>query len=286
MDALRPVGRTLLRDRAYEALREAIVRGELAPGAPLKDADLAERLGLSRAPVREALARLGDEGLVESKPQSYTRVTRPVSRVVRDAASVVRVMHELAARTGVPLLGPEGIRTMREANERFAAAVRASDVEAALSADDELHEVLVVASGNHAAAATIARYTPLIRRVERRLFGDAGSCGSAELHARLIEACAAGDAEEAVRVTTEIWAALEQLADDAIEVAEVTGIPAPPAGSGTSAESRTPAVSGTPAEGREPAVGQAPAGSHEPAGVSVLSVPPAPPAPPVPSGRP
>ncbi|MFG2836510.1 GntR family transcriptional regulator [Streptomyces zaomyceticus] len=227
MDALRPVGRTLLRDRAYEALREAIVRGDLAAGAPLKDADLAERLGLSRAPVREALVRLGDEGLVESKPQSYTRVTRPVSRVVRDAASVVRVMHELAARTGVPLLGPEGIRAMREANERFAAAVRASDVEAALDADDELHQVLVVASGNHAAAATIARYTPLIRRVERRLFGDAGSCGSAELHARLIDACEAGDAVGAVRVTTEIWAALEQLADDAIEVAEVTGIPAP-----------------------------------------------------------
>lgn len=125
MDALRPVGRTLLRDRAYEALREAIVRGDLAPGAPLKDADLADRLGLSRAPVREALARLGQEGLVESKPQSYTRVTRPVSRVVRDAASVVRVMHELAARTGVPLLGPEGIRAMREANERFAAAAAA-----------------------------------------------------------------------------------------------------------------------------------------------------------------
>ncbi|WP_405852971.1 GntR family transcriptional regulator [Streptomyces sp. NBC_00090] len=227
MDALQPVGRTLLRDRAYEALREAIVRGDLAPGAALKDADLADALGLSRAPVREALARLCDEGLVETKPQSYTRVTRPVSRVVRDAASVVRVMHELAARTGVPLLGPDGVRAMREANQRFSEAVRANDVEAALRADDELHQVLVVASGNHAAAATIARYTPLIRRVERRLFGDAGSCGSAELHARLIDACASGDAEAAVRITTEIWAALEQLADEAVEVAEVTGIPAP-----------------------------------------------------------
>ncbi|MEU3608415.1 GntR family transcriptional regulator, partial [Streptomyces sp. NPDC035033] len=76
-DALRPVGRTLLRDRAYESLREAIVRGDLAPGALLKDADLADRLGLSRAPVRDALARLTVEGLVETKPQSYTRVTRP-----------------------------------------------------------------------------------------------------------------------------------------------------------------------------------------------------------------
>ncbi|GAA2807522.1 GntR family transcriptional regulator [Streptomyces platensis subsp. clarensis] len=217
MDALRPVGRTLLRDRAYEALREAIVRGELAPGSVVKDAELAARLGLSRAPVREALARLGDEGLVETKPQSYTRVTRLVSRVVRDAASVVRVMHELAARTAVPLLGPEGIRAMREANERFAAAVRSADVEAALRADDELHDVLVGASGNHAVAATIDRYTPLIRRVERRLFGDAGSCGSTELHARLIDACEAGDTEEAVRVTTEIWRALEELADEATD---------------------------------------------------------------------
>ncbi|MFD8015097.1 GntR family transcriptional regulator [Streptomyces sp. NPDC059762] len=226
-DVLRPVGRTLLRDRAYESLREAIVRGDLAPGALLKDADLADRLGLSRAPVRDALARLTVEGLVETKPQSYTRVTRPVSRIVRDAASVVRVMHELAARTAVPLLGPEAIRAMREANERFAAAVRVSDVEAALDADDELHQVLVGASGNHAAAATIDRYTPLLRRVERRLFGNPDSCASAELHTRLIDACAAGDAEEAVRITSEIWAALEQLADDAIEVAEVTGIPAP-----------------------------------------------------------
>ncbi|MFF8605368.1 GntR family transcriptional regulator [Streptomyces sp. NPDC015346] len=220
MEPLRPVSRTLLRDQAYDTLRDAIVRGDLAPGSVVKDADLAARLGLSRAPVREALARLGDEGLVETKPQSYTRVTRLVGRVVRDAAAVVRVMHELAARTGVPLLGPEGVRAMREANERFAAAVRSADVEAALRADDALHDVLVRAAGNHALAATVARYTPLLRRVERRLFGDAGRCGSAVLHDRLIEACAAGDTEEAVRVTTEIWRALEQLADDAVEAGQ------------------------------------------------------------------
>ncbi|MEV6328022.1 GntR family transcriptional regulator [Streptomyces sp. NPDC051909] len=236
MDALRPVGRTLLRDRAYETLRDAIVRGDLAPGSVVKDSELAERLGLSRAPVREALARLGDEGLVETKPQSYTRVTRLVSRVVRDAASVVRVMHELAARTAVPLLGPEGIRAMREANERFAAAVRAADVDAALRADDELHQVLVGASGNHALATTVERHTPLIRRVERHLFGDAGTCVSAALHTLLIDACEAGDTEEAVRVTTEIWRALEELADEATEPR--TPAPGP---RGPAARPRTPA---------------------------------------------
>src|SRR3712207_3579581 len=89
--ALAPVGRVLLRDQALERIRGAIVAGELAPGAVIKDADLAARLGLSVAPVRAALARLADEGLVEAKPQSHTRVTPLVVRQVRDAAVVVQI---------------------------------------------------------------------------------------------------------------------------------------------------------------------------------------------------
>lgn len=154
------VPRTLLRDRAYEAIRDAIVAGDIAPGAVVRDADLAERLGLSRAPVREAFARLVDEGLLESKPQSYTRVTPVVASDVRDAAAVVGAMHELATRVAVPRLFAADVEGMRAANERFAAAVRAGDVDAALRADDALHDVLVRAAGNRAAAATIARYTP------------------------------------------------------------------------------------------------------------------------------
>src|ERR671927_1708913 len=91
-----PVERVLLRDVALSRIREAIVSGELAPGSVVKDAELAARLGLSVAPVRTALARLADEGLVEAKPQSHTRVTPLVLRQVRDAAVVVRAMHELA----------------------------------------------------------------------------------------------------------------------------------------------------------------------------------------------
>jgi DNA-binding GntR family transcriptional regulator len=213
MEAIQPVPRTLLRDRAYASIRDAIVSGEIEPGAVVRDAELAEQLGLSRAPVREAFARLVDEGLLESKPQSYTRVTRVVAADVRDAAAVVGAMHELVTRVAVPRLFAADIEAMREANECFAEAVGSGDVDAALHADDELHDVLVRVSGNHAAAATITRYTPLIRRLERRRFGEGGNCRSAGLHERLIEACAAGDVDEAVRVTAEIWRGLEGLAD-------------------------------------------------------------------------
>ncbi|MDQ1039461.1 DNA-binding GntR family transcriptional regulator [Streptomyces sp. V3I8] len=212
---IRSVSRTLLRDQAYLMIRDAIVAGEIEPGAVVRHADFAERLGLSRAPVREAFSRLVDEGLLESKPQSYTRVTPVVAAEVRDAAAVVGAMHELAARVAVPRLSGADVTVMRSANARFAQAVRTGDVDGALRADDELHGVLVRVSRNRAAAATVARYTPLIRRLERRRFGEGGTCRSAGLHERLIEACAEGDVDEAVRVTAEIWRGLEGLVDSA-----------------------------------------------------------------------
>lgn len=205
--------RTLLREAAYEALRDAIVRGDLAPGSTLRDADLAEEMGLSRAPVREALARLVSEGLVERKPQSYTRVAPLVLDVVRDAAEVVRAMHEVATRTAVPRLTAEDIKRMRAANRRFAAAIRSGHVDAALGADDELHGVLVHRSGNRAVAATIERYTPLLRRLERLQFTRASGRASVGRHDRLIAACAEGDVAAAIAVTAEIWRSLEQQDD-------------------------------------------------------------------------
>ncbi|WP_433183172.1 GntR family transcriptional regulator [Actinoallomurus sp. CA-150999] len=205
--------RSLLRDQAYRMLRDAIVEGDLAPGEIIRDGELAERVGLSRTPVREALARLADEGLIETKPHAYTRVTPLVVRDVRDAYVVVRTMHELAVRTAVRVLTERHIETMRAANARFAAALDAGDVQAALAADDELHDVPVAAAGNRAVAATIERYLPLIRRLERLRFGSLPGRRSIALHDRLINACAAGDAEAAVAATAEIWATLGDLLD-------------------------------------------------------------------------
>ena len=214
MATLTPVRRTLLRDTAYEAIRDAIVRGDFPPGAVVSNAAVAGQLGLSRAPVRDALARLAGEGLVETKPQSYTRVTQLVPKEVRDAAEVVRAMHELAARIAVPLLAAGHIEAMHEANRRFEAATGAGDVDAALDRDDELHGVLVSVCGNRAVAATIERYTPLIRRLERRQFSPVRARRSVRWHDELIAACAAGDAGRAIEVTAQIWRSLEDLADD------------------------------------------------------------------------
>ena len=91
----------------------------------------------------------------------------------------------------------------------------AGDVDAALRADDDLHGVLLARCGNSAVLATVDRFTPAIRRLERRRFTTAHGEGSVELHERLIAACAASDVGTAVATTTEIWTALlSELEDD------------------------------------------------------------------------
>ena len=205
---LQRVDRALLRDRAYELLRDAIVAGELEPGAVIRDAELAEGVGLSRTPIREALARLADEGLVETKPHSWTRVTPLLFNEVRDALMVVRAMHELAVRLAVPLMAPGDLALMRAANHRFAAALEVGDVQAALDSDDELHGVAIDLLGNRAIGATIERYLPLIRRLERLRFGSLLGRRSIDWHNQLIDACEERDVETAVAITTRIWSAL------------------------------------------------------------------------------
>lgn len=213
MSGLEKVPRALLRDEAYDRIRRAIIEGDLAPGDNLRDADLAAELGLSRAPVRQALTRLAADGLVESKPQSFTRVAPVVSDDVRDALQLVRTLHEFAVRTALPRLTTAHVASMRSANTRFAAAIEAMEITAAIEADDELHEVPVEVCGNRAVATTLDRYTPLLRRLERVRFGTLPAHRSIQRHDQLIDAIEAGDADEAVRVTSTIWAELAPLLD-------------------------------------------------------------------------
>jgi DNA-binding GntR family transcriptional regulator len=209
--SLQRVERSLLRDRAYRMVRDAIVTGELAPGAVIRDAELAERVGLSRTPVREALARLADDGLVETKPHSWTRVRPLVLREVRDALVVVRAMHELAVRLSVPLMTERHHDRMRSANKRFAAALEAGEVDAAVEADDALHDVPVAVLGNRVLAATIERQLPTIRRLERLRFGSLLGRRSIVWHDQFIDACEDGDVETAVAITTRIWTSLFEM---------------------------------------------------------------------------
>lgn len=201
--------RSLLRDDVYLRLRDAIVDGRLEPGRQLRDGELAEQLGVSRTPVREALLKLADSGLVEAQPGKSTVVTPLVDDHVRDARDVVAAMHEVAVRTAAELLTGTDLDTMRAANERFAAAMRAGDTEAALRADDEFHDVPVVAAANRAVRSVLDQFTPVVRRAERLRFSGLSGADSVRLHLALIAHLEAGDADAAAQVAFETWHSLD-----------------------------------------------------------------------------
>ena len=201
------VDRSLLRDDVFNRLRDAIVDGSFAPGEQLKDGELADWLGVSRTPIREALLRLGTSGLVVAIPGRSTTVTAIDSEAVRDARDVIAAMHALAVRQVAGRLSEDELDGMRAANRRFAAAVAAGDVTAALDADEELHRIPVAALGNLALESVLEHFDPLVRRAERQRFGGEGST-SVRLHDELISLLAAGDSDGASAVAFDIWHSL------------------------------------------------------------------------------
>lgn len=200
-----------LRAQACEAIRTAIMRMDIY-GQPeeirLDERQLCQDLGVSRTPIREALARLESAGLVETKPGRHTVVSRIDVRAVREAQSVVAAMHELAVREAALAMRPDDIEAMRVANECFAEALHRMDVDAALAADDAFHAVAVDVGANRAVRAVLDQFTPALRRVERLRFGSLSGRDSIAQHASIVILCTAGDADTAAAMARANWLTL------------------------------------------------------------------------------
>ena len=219
-----PTRRALLRDDVFARLRDAIVDGTLTPGERLRDQELAAWLGVSRTPVREALLRLGQAGLVLTAPGRSTTVATLDARELRGAQSVVAAMHRLAVEQSVPQLGSADLAAMREANERFAEALRRGDADAAIAADDEFHGIPVRAAANAALNTVLEQFTPALRRLERVRFSSLSGRASVALHERLVDLCEAGDVEAAAAVSHKTWETLRPLIASLEESSDATAL--------------------------------------------------------------
>lgn len=207
------VERHLLRDTAYSALCDAIVAGTLAPGEQLHDGELCEWLGLSRTPVREALHRLEDVGLVESAPQRYTRV-RPLDQAgAQHAFALIAAVHGLAAELAVPELQSDDVAALGEANDEFVRALRAGDADAAYGADDRFHGVFVERAGNPEIEHVLGRLGPSLRRLERLAARQLPGRRSVAQHHAIIERAAAGNAAGTANATRVNWLTLGAIVD-------------------------------------------------------------------------
>src|SRR6478752_3496650 len=134
----------VLGDEVYARLGEAILDGRLAPGERLRDQELAEWLGVSRTPVREALQRLERAGLVEVSPHRYTRVSHPNQQ--NDTVELVAFNMGLAVRMASARADGDALGLALERLDDVIAASRANDPEALALASHAFFSVVTRAS--------------------------------------------------------------------------------------------------------------------------------------------
>lgn len=199
---LAPLTRPTLARGAYDALLDAIVSGRLAPGQRIRDKDLAQDLGVSRVPVREALKRLEDEGLVETVPNLATHVAPVRAERAAQAFPVVAALQALGARLGVPALCAADDARMEQADHRRTQALARRDVVGAIEHDDAFHGVLLDAAGNEQLKRALERVMPHIRRLDVLHFGALTERDAAD-HAGIVEACRRRDAHAAAALVEE-----------------------------------------------------------------------------------
>src|SRR5215813_2782143 len=125
-------------DQVYAALRAAIVNAELEPGRRLSENELAERLGVSRTPVREALAQLRDERLIAIVPQLGTFVTLISTGSVADAAFVREALETSAIRLAAERAKASNLEAIQANLAAQDRAVETSDADAFDRLDDDL----------------------------------------------------------------------------------------------------------------------------------------------------
>ncbi|WP_028611403.1 GntR family transcriptional regulator [Paenibacillus harenae] len=214
---INPISRSSFRDEVYRTLKKAIVMLELQPGQRLNDKELADQFEISRTPVREALKRLEDEGLVESVPGSSTRVSPIDAEAANHAFTVVAALHSLAARLAVPLLTDNDIETMESCNRLLSIALERADVIKAIEADDSFHRIFLNAAGNPEIRTALDRISPKVHRLEISRFGSIKGLKSVEQHDQIITACKNRDKTAVSRLVEKNWLSLGELLSEQMD---------------------------------------------------------------------
>jgi len=190
----------------YTHLSRWIIDGTLQPEEPLRDQDIAVQLGISRTPVREALRRLEDEGLVETALNRWTRVASLRLGQATALYPVVQTLEMLALQLAAPGLTDEDLLHLNDLNAQLRTALEQRDAGAAVDADTAVHDVWISKSGNPELQQTLHGLKRKLRRIERAYF-DATSSGQASLkeHAAIIAALQQGDPDRAAQALKANW---------------------------------------------------------------------------------
>ena len=199
-----PLENLTLWQRVYDHLRAEILRGGLQPGAELAEVALAEQLGVSRGPIREAIGRLASEGLVTVRPRRGAVVRSVSKEEFLELYQVREALELMAVKLAVPRLRPEDIATLQGLIDAMAAHAERDEVVEFFEANAAFHWRLFEASGNGK-----------LQELYRQLLGQLGRYRSRSVllrgnlqrsvaeHAAILRAAKRGDADRAAHLMSE-----------------------------------------------------------------------------------
>ncbi len=200
------IKRIFMKDEVYNKLRKWIIIGELEPGTKLRDQDLSEQLGISRTPIREALLRLENDGLVVTKANRWTLVSPIDSNEAKSIYSIVWTLERLAMEQALPLISSNDIEELEQLNENFNEAIKTGEIFAILEADNKFHDKIIQLSNNVELLKLLSGLKVRIQRIEIHYFSqmDAKYTSYTE-HQQIIDAIKKQDLNLAIDTIKANW---------------------------------------------------------------------------------
>ena len=132
-----------LRELVFKTLRELILTGELKPGERLMEIHLANKLGVSRTPIREAMRKLELEGLVVMEPRKGAEVAQITEKSMKDVLEVRKILDRLSVELACKRITKEGKERLKKACEAFEQAVKEGEFSNIAMADVKFHDIIV-----------------------------------------------------------------------------------------------------------------------------------------------
>lgn len=199
---LADVAHRTAQERVEEALRQAILGGELSPGEPLVLADLSDQLGVSRTPIREAMRALASEGLIDMDSFRSATVHTPSLEEAREIYDLRLVLDPIAVRRAVERITPEELETAQAIHETM---LSSDDIGEWVDANREFHRALQQAARSDRLIGIIdGLRNSAAMQVALSLKAEGSQIAKANAdHEKILQAFREGDTDAAVSLTEE-----------------------------------------------------------------------------------
>ena len=170
-----------LRDVVFKTLRQGILTGELKPGERLMEIHLANKLGVSRTPIREAIRKLELEGLVTMIPRRGAEVAQITEKSMKDVLEVRKVLDHLSVELACERITEEEKEKLKNACVDFEDAVKSGDFSMIARTDVVFHDIIVAATRNMRLSQMVNNLAEQMYRYRFEYIKDSS------LHSRLVE---------------------------------------------------------------------------------------------------